>query len=404
MYNKIQFNNINRIDNKISFNIIDSTDGETFEESIFFEFNVSNTPSDTTLALAFAGMLRGYDEVYIDLPLSSNTLKFLRKGLNAKVECKQIYENEIISDKNNLSIILSFSGGIDSLATMYLFPQHYLHIVSVDFGKEWERETKFFSQFNPYILKTNFRSAKFFKKIAHQSPPFMSIGSMLFKEKIGSIFFSTGDVLEVEKNFNCNVQRELFPSGLLNWTFICPTMGLTEIATAKIVLEANKDNKQLIDLCIKSLANIGTNKLLRKELILNVLGFDTELHMPIKKLNFGDDYVTDFLYLYIYKAGGPSLADKMLLNVPDEIIKFINKSNLTFYNKFNPKALITMQNTYIANIIITNLFKFGIDMYSYNDFRELAEARSLFAKIYKENNMHINLTSQVPPVKPGVPD
>lgn len=368
--------------NYIKIKVIDHSFGNINEEYIYFDFNSNNHPSNIAIILALLSISINYNEIHIDLEINKNIYDKI-KLLNKKISFKKIihsqYELQLHKDK----LALLFSGGIDSIAALYTLESNIDFLLSTSYGGIYEREEQSFKLFNPLILKTNFRTSDFFVKLESLGASFFSVQALLYCENLKFSQLMTGDILESQKNFNCTYTFNPF-NNILNLKRIYPTLGLTEISTTKIVIDRNKN---IIDSSLNSLAKIGTIKRLRKEILLNLHQYNTPIHDVIK-LKHGQDFVTDFLILYILKHN-KDLAHVIIPDIDDNFIEFAKVHKLNFYNKVNPKIFSSFQNNNNIETYIKNISLHDIYIYDTDDFHELHETAIFLSKFYKPCLGHI---------------
>ncbi len=260
--------------------------------------------------------------------------------------------------------------------------------MSIDFGGGYQREANFFRQFDPCILRTNIRSKSFFRKLEAESWQFMGIGAVLFSEKLCSSYFVFGSILEAEVNLNADVDSKIEPFySTMGLQCILPTKGLTEVGTAKI---ACYYNSKMINASLESLSKPGSTKRLRKDLLARIFIENVEIH-AVSGFKFGQDYVFDFLLFYCIKHLGVEFVGQYIDNIPEEVVEIAHTFDLMFYERLNPKNLITFPDSAACNAYLSSLFKAGIDLYDKNDYCELAAIREWLAIYYKQPNGHIRL-------------
>lgn len=382
---KVKFFNIKRSARRIDFDILDIDDSIEELNNIFFEFDFDNSPSDIALSLAFCSMIKGYEEIYIDLQLPKELIEYLSSGLNSKVGCKSYVTNTLALNRSS-NIMLLFSGGVDSVAAKLLLP-NTTKLISFDYGEQFAREYNIIRKFSTNIIHTNYRNSKFFRKIERLHPPAFGIGSLLFCEHFSSYNVATGDILEASHDFNCYISHSVIPSSYIGMRQVRPTLGLTELGTTKVVYNAYKDKPQFITSIVESVAGIGSIKRYRKELLMSFYGASIDLH-PVKNLRWGKDYVFDFLSMYMFKYSS-RIRDILGDFIPNDVIEFINNHDLNFYEKINPKALISINSMNCINYYLKALFNNDIFLYTPSDFKELYETRAILASYYGEENKHL---------------
>ena len=385
---KIQFKDIRQVNSKrVEFLCVESVDGVDKSYDLFYEFSIDNTPSSNALAVSFSSLLgyKQYDNIYIELDINKDVLNLIKQFNGVSVSCRNIIEDRYIIYGNN--IIINFSGGFDSLSVLNLFKKDNAKIVSIDFGGYWARESNFFIKFDPYIIRTNIREQDFFRKLEPISWQFMGIGTVLFAEKLNARYYSFGTILEADYNFNVPVSLNVLPFSSLGLQCIQPTYGLTEVGTTKIACHYYD---HLIQDSLNSLSNPGTIKRLRKDILARLFLKD----IPINKVSgfkFGQDYVFDFLLFYLIKKLGIHFMSQYIADIPTIIVDISSRFNLEFYEKLNPKALITFPNIDICNFYLQKLFESDIDIYNENDFYELSQIRKVLSIVYNQVDNHVDM-------------
>lgn len=306
----------------------------------------------------------------------------LKKQLKSELHFKYINKNNIFDPPyiNNENIGLLFSGGIDSIAAYHLIKNDKLKLISFDYGGQFINEKLSFINFNPFIIKTNFRQSLFFKRaLKKYSLPGFSVGACLTAENLKLSYIGTGDILESDRRLKCHFPTSLLPTSLFNILQIRPVLGLTEIGTTEIVKRFSAPHE--IASSLNSLANPGTAKRLRKDIILNFLGFKTTINKTSNPITFGRDYVMDFLFLFIYKYNS-DLGVQMVTKVPNSIFDFIKNNDLSFYKKINLMTLINFPNQEILKIYLERLFSCGIEPYNLTDYTDLYNVSKLLASYH----------------------
>lgn len=388
---KVYFTQICRTSPRlIKFKCTDEIDGIINNYDFYYEFSEDNTPSDNALAVSFSCLLgkKQYDEIYIDLDINLNILETIREFNNCNVNCKNIINTFNVPKKKN-KVIINFSGGLDSLSLINLFKHSNTSIISLDFGGKFTRESIFFKDFNPIILKTNLRESEFFKKLESKSWQFMGIGTILYAEKLESKYYSFGTILEADRNFNCHVSPDVLPFSALGLKYVSAINGLTEVSTTKIACYYHRN---LIHNSLQSLADPGTVKRLRKDLLASIFINDITIN-KINNFKFGRDYTFDFLLFYFIKFFGYEFMKGIINEIPEQIHAISSTFKLTFYERVNPKAFITFDNYTFYNNYLRKLFEAGITLYDENDYYELYKIRDILSKYYNEENRHLLLSS-----------
>lgn len=262
-------------------------------------------------------------------------------------------------------------------------------LISIDFGKNFQREYDFFTQFNPHILKTNFRELK----LDRNSWTFMGAAAILYSEYLGLGFHAFGTIYEATpSHFASNpwaaVHQETEPFSSAGLTDVRYTNGLTEIGTALIAAVSSPD---LIQQSLISLANAGTGKRYRKEIIADIinqrfnLGIDIEKgDPPASPYPFGKYLADDFLCFYICKYAGADIASNLTKDIPSEVIEYCDCHKLSLYERINPVFIekgIWPHDTH--GRYLSKLADIGILPYSEQDYIELDEIRSILKKHHR---------------------
>lgn len=377
--NSISFSNFNITNQEIRVNIITKEKGIIkISDEIYFKFNKNINISNDTLAivLSICSKLK-YEFIYIDLIISKELLKELKKYTYGDIKVKGIIDN----DKSNIKerkekIIINFSGGFDSLSLLSLLPKNSYDLVSV-YWKGFEREKEFFKKFSPYTLETNFRGFLEEAKIWE----FMGIGSLLYNDMINAKYQAFGTAFEeydFHGSYNFSIQKSFQsrPFDITGVYDIKLIQGLTEIGTALIVL---KDYPLLVSESLISLADNLSLKNYRKKLILTILkkkynlknaylGFD-EIIYPKNKIKWGF-FVDDFLIFWWIKNIGFEETSKFFSDIPKDILEIVESNSLEFYEKYNINYLNNIPAQY-KQTVLENLGRLNIEPYNERDFKEL---------------------------------
>lgn len=388
---KIVFDSIDKKLGNITLKIKTYSDDVLIkDDDIYFKFEEPVSVSDSQLAIALSTFCRkGYDEIYFDLSLTNEIVNKLEKFTNAKINTKQLIENNsnlsnYKNQNNSNKILLNFSGGFDSLAAKILLGD-YAELVSILF---FDIEYEFFKKFKPHILKTNFRQLGY----AENDWTFMGVGSILLSEYFNSKFHLFGTVFEAyhmhaAQEYSSQKKFIEEPFNFIGITDIKLIQGLTEIGTALILCNTSP---YLVNDSIKSLSQPKTEKRYRKQIITNILQkkFDLNIYLeptepPIEenKLNWGSYYAVDFLALYMVKYAGIEETSKILKNIPEEVIEFSKNHELTFYERFDTNFLNNIPNEYKTEIT-KNLANAKILPYTQKDFKELNDVMVFLSKFY----------------------
>ena len=261
-----------------------------------------------------------------------------------------------------------------------------VELVSISF---FDIEYNFFKKFKPHILETNFRKLGY----ADNVWTFMGVGSLLYSESLNLRYHTFGTVFE---SYHLHAtqeysSQEIFIEPPFNFAGINDIkfiQGLTEIGTALVLCNTQP---YLINDSIVSLSPPKTEKRYRKHLIINILkekfnlkNIYLEHSDPPEKenrLEWGNYFVVDLLSLYILKYGGIEETSKIINNIPQDAVDFVNTKSLDFYERYNTNFINNLPEKYKSQIL-KNLAKAKIYPYDQNDFNELYDVMEFLSKYY----------------------
>lgn len=358
-------------------------------DRLFFSLRPeTHTLHHDAIACALATMCgRSYGNVYLELTISDKTKALLEDFTGAKwhtlgsIPAIQLQES-------NKQIMLNFSGGFDSLAAKALLPDD-TKLVAVDFGGWFEREAKFFKQFEPYTLTTNFRKLKYDR----EDWTFMGVGACLFAQALGAKYNVFGTIFEANTDTindqpKCACSLDTMPFSALGLKDMRVTNGLTEVATVMLVTYYYPEHVQA---SLKSLAAVGSEKLYRKQVLTDIVCKryrrqvdHIELAVPVKEkvaVPFGVNFALDFLALYELKYAGIEVVSNTVTDVPPEAIELVNRLGMRFYERLNTNFLPTIPKDMRQNYL-DKLHAAGIVEYDENDWQEMREVRKLLARYH----------------------
>lgn len=357
------------------------------KHDIFFEFERENEPSNDAIAIMLSTLIGNfYDDVTIDLEVSQQTKECIDKF--TKVSCNMpVNLNRQKVNVSGNGIILNFSGGFDSLAAMCIMPKD-TKLVAIDFGGWFQRETDFFLDFKPYILKTNFRQ----EKLDRSSWTFMGAGALLYAEYLNISYHVFGTNLESslghfrQNPFSTN-SNETAPFSFMGLKDIRYTNGLTEVGTALIVAHYMPE---IVNESLTSLANPRTQKRYRKELSMEIVCDKFAKKVNFEKTGagsvvlFGTDFLSDFLVIYVLKNKGLNVANTLVKDIPQEVIDFIQDKKLVFYERLHTGFVCgsTFRSDNERADYMDKLLQAGILPYDETDFKEFRATADLLNKYY----------------------
>ena len=381
---EIQFCNIDKKIGKIESTVLKLVGEQEKTENIWFEFNLRFLPSDDVIAAALCTLCgQEYEKVYIDLIISKKIYENLNRFVNGGLEVREISNEERQNNQKDI-FLLNFSGGYDSLAALCLMPKN-TKLVSVDWGGNFQRETNFFKIFEPLTVRTNVRQLRYTD--AHWT--FMGIGSILFSEYVENTYNVFGTILEAYTyNFRYKYERTFadvppFNSiGLKEASFV---LGLTEIGTALVVTHFMPEYVQE---SLTSLSGEKTEKRYRKELITKIVceKFDRKITFedsqpPEKQIKFGNNLAVDFLCLYFIKNKGVEEANKMVTDIPEDIVEKVNGMHMTFYERFNTAFIYRVPDKYRKKYM-SKITAAEILPYDEVDWKEYNEIKNILARYH----------------------
>ncbi|MFS2326668.1 hypothetical protein U2P60_14830 [Brucella sp. H1_1004] len=364
--NLVRFARPALIDGKVVFEF--STSG--MRDTIFFKvpdgFHFHNDLAATSLISIFG---KKFPNVYFDFEVSEKCLADLQRIIPVKMEAKGHIDPRRVGSK----AVLAFSGGFDSLAGYLLCPEIYDHLASIDFGPLWKRERSFYETFDTTIIETDFRAKRYDRyHWMMMAAPIILYADYLDLDGIGfgTIFEATPDHL-ISPHVRHRVPDDFRVAvGLRDYTL---TRGLTEFTTAKIIdrLAPNRAEASL-----KSLANEGTEKLFRKNILLRmvrnggILKTDdvSDLVIPKDRVTVGKSFVMDYLYLSFASLIPPGIVDRIVDN-PEILSEFRNTGiDMSWAWKYNPIFIDDIPYSRVGEVI-SKMTSLGIDFFDSRDFQ-----------------------------------
>jgi len=277
-----------------------------------------------------------YRAIHFDFAVSDRCSAAIRERTGAQVRAR----GRCAPRPAGRSIALNFSGGFDSLAALHLAPEG-LRTVAIDFGRKFTRERQFFETLNPdLICATDFRE----KGFDRNDWLFMGAVSLLFADYLDLAAIAFGTIFEASA-----LNYRLTPTGASSLPLIESiglhdatfTRGLTEFGTAMII---DAYSPELIEGSIASLADAGSEKSLRKRLLVDVVrhrrdlaapDFDSYVY-PKRKASFGKSYAIDFLGLIFAKLYGRDAVSRWIDGLPIDTDEALAAIGVDWVFRFNP--------------------------------------------------------------------
>jgi len=335
---EISFFDLNIVSNKFGQDI-----SVEFEESgcednekgcLEFSINKNVNLQPSLFAVALSTLCgRNYGEIKFEFPVSTRKLKEIERFTLANVT--SIDAEEDLSGYKSFfkeSLVLNFSGGFDSLSSLFLMPED-TKLCSMDFGGRFGRERSFYERFDPFIVSSNIIDTGLRKN----SWSFMGISSILSSEFYDTKYYSFGSILEAsENNFGPKPAAAedigFPPFAACNMRNVPYVLGLSEIGTAIII---NKNRPDLVDESLGSLASEGELKKVRKNLILSLVRGQEVTYPNSPPFEYGRFFADDFLFYFFAKKMGQDVA-RFYKNFPPDALDQIRDLDLSFYEKINP--------------------------------------------------------------------
>ncbi len=333
---------------------------------------------------------RKFSRIEFDFPISNKCRELIALGAEAEV-CATGSVNERQPGEN---ISLNFSGGLDSLATSLLAPGKF-KLVSFDFGGKYASERAWFEQLSPdAICRTDFRDRRYNK--GHNPAThyvywtYFGAASILFADYLrlggtsfGTIFETAPRLFRLPQSMQPTTDPFFAAAGLKDVTF---TEGLTEFGTAKIMLALGPT---LIDNALESLAPRGTEKRLRKELLIAAVrhanggprpNFE-DYSYPRAKIPLGTSYTADFVIVYFVKRYGFEVVSRWIDGLEKLDRSLLDRINVDWYLKFNPCFLPNLCPA-LRPVVMSNLQTAGIDLFCEADWESYRLTRALLEQHY----------------------
>lgn len=353
------------------------------QDNIYFSSSIRCFFCSDDIAYALSTLCGDkYDSIKFDFCISEkckdNISRFTKADIWINDGKKITYSNKVCIEKK--PFILNFSGGLDSLAALSLLPRNDTALVSLDFGGWFERETCFFELFNPCIVKTDFRQ----KKFDRNSWTYMGAGALLLHSFFDAKYNVFGTVMEASPDYLKNdvVFDDASPFKDVGLHENRMINGLTEVGTA--ILSCYYYTSNVIEQSLKSLAASGSNKYVRKELLIDfanhyIHGSDLSvLDYSLIDEHWGNDFASDFNYIYMLAKMKPNYSFK---HIPSDVVALCERISGDFYEKFNTIFLEYIPVEY-RGYIVKKMIDAGINLYTKKDFDEIELVKNELGKCY----------------------
>lgn len=354
------------------------------EHSLWYEFDRPVLPSTNAIATALSTLCgTKFDAIYYDFPVADQLVKNLEKFTKSSV--KAVEPSTAIAPRGG-GHILSFSGGFDSYAALRLLGPE-TNLVSLDFGGWFEREARFFTDFDPLVIKTNIRRTPTQSdSLARNHWTFMATGAILTAEYFGATQHSFGSILG--ETFSRPVKRpkKVDPLEIIGLQETPVTNGITELGTAKLLLQS--DPEHLAD-SIQSLAGNTDRKKFLKTAITRLLApqFSENLTLPelpetwSKPITVTDSYTTTMSLLYFISQGQEELISPLFKEIPDSLVSFASKTDMSFMLKANTDHYQFLPKL-AAGKLLANLELYGFSPYTEFDWENAKATREFLNNLF----------------------
>lgn len=362
-----------------------SYDRGDFELWYEFDREVITTPSLVALAVApLCGTV--FDHVSFDFEVSHEVFERIKRFTRADVIVPNCIADSVPSDVDRDGVILSFSGGFDSIAAKALMPED-THLVSLDLGGWFKREAEYFKRFDPITIKTNIRQVPDqLTALTRNNWLFMATGTLLCSYHLGAKYHVFGSILGERFSFPASPRR--IPLLECVGLFEAPvTAGVTEIGTTSIMLQTHFS--EVVD-SLKSLANSGDRKQYYKQAMVSLVADELGLDNPLpgftpewdKKIPFDRSYTSALSTLYFIAKGRLDLIEPLYDEIPNEAVDFASARRLDFMTKVNPDFYEWTPKK-IRNPLFEKMSKLDLIPYSESDWAEVHEVRAFLGKWFK---------------------
>lgn len=342
-------------------------DGREWVDSYGLPSGVRPHPDLIACAVA-AVYMADFDEFEYLSPISRETRHRLESATRSKWDAP-LYSGD--PPPPGRKSVLSFSGGLDSLAAYALMGEE-TQLVSIDFGDGFERERDFFGQFRTNVIATQ-------SSVRGRSWTFMGLAAILLRDSVDGGRLAFGTILEATpwhflRKTAADSLHPIFAAA--GYSGIAPVKGLTEFGTTAVAAQAFPD---LMPHSLDSLAAPHTEKYLRKlallELVRDRLGLDYELPeakgLGTSRVKIGDGLATDFLLPGMVKFAS---SDRVMqwADVPRGMFRTIEKLSLDFYFRENGDLAGNRIDS-AGDVLAANQRAFGIMPYSGEDWEQFKD-------------------------------
>ncbi|SMX95536.1 cyanophycin synthetase [Brevibacterium sp. Mu109] len=350
---------------------------------LHFDFDRRLEVSSTQVALALTTLCgTKYDAISFDFEVDASAMTTISVATGAEVSAVQASDSPRITSESGH--LLSFSGGFDSLAAWRMMPEDS-HLVSMDFGGWFQRESEFFRSFDTLVVKTNARSVPTRRTpltLNHWS--FMALGAILTAQHFNAKYHTFGQILAESLSRNANKSSALPVLTELGFIDAGYAKGLTEVGTASVILQSDPG---IVSNSLKSLAGPKDRKLFRKAalsaLVAEKLGVTVALpelsFARSPRIDYGADYATTLSALYCIAKGADEKIIDLFESVPTEAFDLARGVSMNFMEKLNWDSYMQFPAP-LKGGLWNKMHQFGLEPYTENDWDELKAVRNHLAE------------------------
>lgn len=375
----ISFDGLNITATRVSVNVTYSQG----THEIWYEFDraIHTTPSLIALALTTLCGTK-FDLLEFDFEIDPSTRDAIAYFSRAEVQAPTA-ETSAERQRNRDGIILSFSGGFDSIAAKELMPAE-THLVSLDLGGWFAREAEYFQRYEPITVRTNIRQIPDQQSaLARNHWLFMASGAILCSDHLDAGYHTFGSILG-EQFASPAASRKLHLLEAAGLVETPVTAGITEVGTAKIMLETHPDE---VAASLKSLAGAGDRKHFYKQALVTMLSRTLGLPNPIgefdveweKKIPFDRSYTTALSTLYFIAKGHKDLIEPLFLELPAEVVEFGLHRRMDFMTRINPDFYEWTPRP-VRDTLFYNFSRLNLLPYTEHDWEEVHLVRHFLEK------------------------
>lgn len=357
----------------------------TQEYSVFFEFDRVIQPTNSEIAHALSTLCgKKYKQIGFSFEVPRNTVAEIEKFTGAEVSA--FASDSVVLPKYESGSVLSFSGGFDSMAAKALMPDD-THLVSIDFGGWFKRETDFFRRFSPITVTTNVRRVPDHQtSFARNHWGFMAIGAILTRSYLKAKYHTFGTILGSEFAAPGPSRVKLQPLESLGFVDAPYTNGITELGTAKLMTMAYP---RLLGESLDSLAGKKDRKRLLKIALIHGVAKDLEslpgLPPVVEEwstpVSFDSSYTTALAALSLWSKDRGHLISPLFHSVPSETIEFARSIDFSFMGKVNWDKHQHMDKELLGDFW-DKLSTFGFTPYTEADWENVKKVRAHLNAIF----------------------